>query len=302
VCKDYFENKDVRVREILVSPWGQRNPTEERVKEMLTAVVYEGTAPEDAGGFVAAFAREQACIREHDAREHRDLVAEMSHKQRPLASMEAYLNMNEERGCMDRICEIGSKSGLKVGAYEHDGISGMGWGSVVGKCNEQGIFVKEKPVPRSLEEFLVLARAAHPEFPWTSPAEQKTAVSDMKADPIHRAIRSISTKGHVNHMAFAQVILRELGPHYVLEREDREVLVVQWFHEEQRVWKRAGGARRLRQKAYEILNEKVGRGSCRGMGGVSGGERGGQLVYSLGLGRSSGGGCTFFRSCVVLRA
>eukprot|EP00969_Alexandrium_andersonii_P263949 11666309-Alexandrium_andersonii.AAC.1 len=56
-------------------------------------------------------------------------------------------------------------------------------------------------------------------------------------------------------MAFAQVIMRELQGNYVLEREDKEVLVVQWFHEQRCIWKRAGGARRLRRTAYDVLNK-----------------------------------------------
>jgi hypothetical protein len=59
----------------------------------------------------------------------------------------------------------------------------------------------------------------------------------------------------VNHMAFSQVILQQLDGTFALEREDKEVLVVQWFHEQRLIWKRAGGARRLRQKAYDILNQ-----------------------------------------------
>ena len=33
---------------------------------------------------------------------------------------------------------------------------------------------------------------------------------------------------------------------FVLEREDKEILIVQWFHETRHIWKRAGGARHLR--------------------------------------------------------
>ncbi len=80
-----------------------------------------------------------------------------------------------------------------------------------------------------------------------------------KKSPLYRALRSITVRGHVNHMAFAQLVLQQLSPHFVLEREDREVLVIQWYHPGQALWKRAGGARRLRQQAYEILSEKVGR-------------------------------------------
>jgi hypothetical protein len=86
------------------------------------------------------------------------------------------------------------------------------------------------------------------------------APSDIdKKSPLYRALRSITVRGHTNHMAFAQLVLQQLSPHFVLEREDREVLVIQWYHPGQALWKRAGGARRLRQQAYEILSEKVGR-------------------------------------------
>ncbi len=44
---------------------------------------------------------------------------------------------------------------------------------------------------------------------------------------------------------------------FALEREDKEVLVVQWFHPVKRVWLTAGGARRLRKLVYNVLNDRA---------------------------------------------
>ena len=258
ITKDLFENRDERLKEVIQSPWGQRNPTEEHAKELFASLVCGAACPDDAGQFVKDFAAEQETIREVDAERHGDALKLYADRHRPKVSLQVFLNMNEERRCLDVMQDLAwNNHKLKVGAYEHDGIAGAGWHRAMAKFEEQGLYVKLKPVPRNFSELLDLARATYPELPWTPNDDihiSASAVQVVRDDPLKKALSSIAEKGPVNHMAFAQVIVRELGDTYALEREDKEALVVQWFHESRFIWKRAGGARRLRKKAYDILN------------------------------------------------
>jgi len=113
-----------------------------------------------------------------------------------------------------------------------------------------------KHVPRSFEELIILAKSEHPELEWDTRPEISAAedVQLVKDDPLRKALKSLTKGRHVNHMAFSQVILRELGNSFVLEREDKEIVVIQWFSEDTCIWRRAGGARQLRGKVYGILN------------------------------------------------
>ena len=101
VSKTYRDRRDERLKEIATTPWGLKAGEDEyarmeAAKEWMTSIVYEGDVPSDAGEFVTAFAAEQEMNRERDAADHPELLQLLAHKDRPQASLQCYLNMDED--------------------------------------------------------------------------------------------------------------------------------------------------------------------------------------------------------------
>jgi hypothetical protein len=89
----------------------------------------------------------------------------------------------------------------------------------------------------------------------TIPSELPTVnIGELLDDPLSRALASLRDPRSVRHQAFAEVVAQELRDEFVLERNDKENLVIQWFDfEKSRIWVRAGGARKLWQKTSKVL-------------------------------------------------
>jgi hypothetical protein len=161
VTQAYFNNKDELIQYVLTTPWGKCHNSEAAVKELLTSIMYENNfVPDDAGDFVKDFAAEQARIRAFDAEQHPQLLEHMINKKHPLASLECYLNMDEERKCLDITQDIAWKTGKsKPNSFEHDGMVGAKWSSFIKKFEAAGLKLKVKPIPRTFDNLLDLAKA-----------------------------------------------------------------------------------------------------------------------------------------------
>ena len=258
--KELFENREVKYKAFLESPYGA-DKTEADAKELFISIVYDAHVPEDSGEFTADFAAEQAQIRKYDAEKHPELMEELREQGKDEASLQAYLNFDEERKCVNMMEAIGHKcGGIKAGSYEHDGIVGFRWDTIVDKVTAAGLEVKVKPIPSSFAELLVLARAEEPTLAWEESVvpfkcdeELKAAKEDMAA----RALFSLQKGESIDHVAFAKVALSKLGGEFVIEREDKEILIVQWFDWQRRLWVRAGGSRQLEDKTSEVLRTEI---------------------------------------------
>jgi hypothetical protein len=71
---------------------------------------------------------------------------------------------------------------------------------------------------------------------------------------MRRAVISLTPKVPKDHSSFAKLIALRLESHFAIERQDKENLVIQWFHEQKRVWVKGGGARKLHEKAEDVLH------------------------------------------------
>ena len=109
-----------------------------------------------------------------------------------------------------------------------------------------------KAIPRTTDELLAMLREEFgSDFVLGSkPAPER--LEEIYEDPLPRALRSLDEKD-ADHDAFARVVARELNGTYLVERDDKENLTIQWFDGARRIWVRAGGARRLWQEATDVL-------------------------------------------------
>ena len=55
-------------------------------------------------------------------------MANLAGRKNPEASLECYLNMDEERKRLDKMQEVAAKLQKQPSSFEHDGIVGVDWG------------------------------------------------------------------------------------------------------------------------------------------------------------------------------
>ena len=117
-----------------------------------------------------------------------------------------------------------------------------------------------KEVPQTIADLLRIARLEQPSLAWLdteTDIDDAEELRNTQEDMLTRALFSLQKGESVDHVAFAKLVLAELKDEFVIEREDKECLIVQWFDWTKRRWVRAGGSRHLEDKASEVLRRVV---------------------------------------------
>jgi hypothetical protein len=146
---------------------------------------------------------------------------------------------------------------IPIFSYEHDGITADGRATfVTAWAKARGIQSKCKPMPQTAAELATwLAKVGFEEEP--PPMEVATMLA-MINDPLVLALRSIEKPPH-DHESFARVLINAIGDgvnsEFVLERVDKEEVIIQWFNKATCCWITAGGARHLKDRCTNILRQ-----------------------------------------------
>ena len=81
-------------------------------------------------------------------------------------------------------------------------------------------------------------------------------IAEVIDDPLARALFSIGEDSrHVDHEAFARLVVDRIEEGFAIESDAKENLVIQWFNYRDRVWVKAGGGRRLQQRVIDVCRE-----------------------------------------------
>ena len=260
---DIVDNRDARIREIEESDFGKRIEAHTRgkdCKQVLSAIKYGMRKPDGLPSFMTGFEEEQRAIDAFNAKTYAAEFAKVQEARNPRATLSYRVAERFERINLDYVEAAGRSRGLRVGAYEHDGISGdIAWAGVIESLRNGGLKVKEKPIPSTYEALLTMLNAERPGIEWpleyNSPA--LVDISEIRDDPLARALYSLSTR-YTDHEAFARVCMREMSSTpYAIEDNAKENLVIQWWDAAKCVWTRAGGGRRLQQHVVDICRKHV---------------------------------------------
>ena len=249
------DKQDV-LSEVSNTSWGQGG---DDPKIMLISILYGHPAPRNAGEFVLKLEAEQRRIKELDKKKYPQIFKACENRRDPEATMEYYLNQHEERKCLDILTNIAIRHRVKVNAYEFDGVTGCGMSRLVDAAASEGLVVSVKPMPHTIESLIQTARDKHPNYDWgvTQELDWRHYVQIVRDDVMTRALRSLKPRAHLDHIAFANIVVPLLSGHFAIEREDKETLTLQYFCEKRRLWIRGGGTRHLRQHVSDILRRNV---------------------------------------------
>ena len=151
--KELYADRENKCEEARTSPFGQDKSGDD-VQMLFLAIVYGGVAPGNTGQFVKDFETEQAHIRKYDAEQNPKLLEELAKRGKDDASLQTYLNFDEERRCVNLMETAAKHANKKVRAYEHDGVIGLGLADV----KVEGLDTKVKPIPGSMPKLLQLAK------------------------------------------------------------------------------------------------------------------------------------------------
>ena len=242
--------------EISETQWGDGG---DDPKIMLISILYGHPAPRNAGEFVLEFEAEQRRINEMDKKRYPQIFKACGNRRNPEATMEYYLNQHEERKCLDIVTNLANRYRVKVNAYEFDGVTGCGMSRLMDAAAREGLVVSMKPMPHTIESLIQTARDKHPNHNWnvTQELDWRQYIQIVRDDVMARALRSLRPREHLDHIAFATIVVPLLSGHFAIEREDKEALTLQYFCCKRRLWIRGGGARHLRQHVSEILRRHV---------------------------------------------
>ena len=113
------------------------------------------------------FEREQVMIKDLDKVNHPQLFKTCAGRRDPLATMEYYLNQDEERKCLNLLVKLASRHRIRPNTYEFDGLTGCGVGRLIDASAKEGLMVSMKPMPHTMEDLLQTARDKHPNHGWS---------------------------------------------------------------------------------------------------------------------------------------
>ena len=213
---------------------------------MLISILYGHPAPRNAGEFVLKFETEQRRIKELDKKKYPQIFKACEKRRNPEATMEYYLNQDIERTCLDILTDIASRHRIKVNAYEFDGVTGCGMSRLMDAAASEGLLVSLKPMPHTIESLTITARDMHPNHNWnlsdvTQEFDWIQYIRIVRDDVMARALRSLRPREHLDHIAFASIVVPLLSGHFAIEREDKEALTLQYFCCKRRLWIRGVG-------------------------------------------------------------
>ena len=161
---------------------------------------------------------------------------------------------------MDEVVEAGHNKRLQPWSYQHDGLVGDSkWKEVADALSFDGIDLHEKPVPANWPELRkILIDATEVDWPVSLEPAGEADVDVITDDPLARARASMCAKGGLSamdHAAFAKIVIQHLDKTLILERNDKETPVIQWWNAQTKGWVRAGGGRRLEERVPEVLRK-----------------------------------------------
>jgi hypothetical protein len=255
---EYYENRDEFLELLQESEWGRSKP-KWVCKRLLTSLIYGGHVPVGVPQLVEDLAEEQEAIRKFDAMANPKLLKKRQDRPHPEASVQYDLNEVEERVCVDAATMTAKRHGVPIWSYEHDGVvGGPKLRTTIDDLGYQGFDFAEKPVPTKWEELLKVLIEEEPDVAWPQTLEPATPddIEVVINDPLVRALASIGgALNHVDHEAFARVVIEHIGNNFLIESEAKETVTVQWWDDARKLWVRAGGGRRLQMHIVDICRK-----------------------------------------------
>ena len=243
-------------------PWGQRHG-KVKSKRLLVAMLNSYKVnPDDVSPWVIDFQNEISVYRAKDIENgSEDLKkikkSKIKRRDRPECTLVSRYNDGGERQIMDCIQKnLMTIAKKKPYAFEHDGMpQSRACADVSLKyCRDNDILVKCKPMPQSIAELQAYMKEEFGvELSVSSLAESQLVA--LINDELARALHSLE-EPPVDHEAFARTVIENLDDnHFLIERDDKENPVIQWFDDSKRVWVHSGGARRLWSITCDILRK-----------------------------------------------
>ena len=145
---EFYKHRDARMQELMDSDWGE-GKTACAAKQLLTSLIYGGKAPAGVPQWVVTLDAEQKLIMQKDADNNPILFQKCQERPNAMASLQYFLNEEEERKVLDQITNAGAVLKLRPWSFEHDGIVGPAqWRQV----QVDGVDLKEKPMPHTWAE------------------------------------------------------------------------------------------------------------------------------------------------------
>ena len=280
--REYYENRDEFLELLQESDWGRRRPMWE-CKKLLTSLTYGGPVPAGVPQLVEDLAEEQEAIRKFDSAANPERLKQREDRPHPEASVEFDLNEAEERVGVDAATTVARRHYVPVSSFEHDGIvGGPKLRDIIDELAYLGWDFAEKPVPTNWQELLKVLIQEEPDVAWPQTIEPATPgdIEIIVNDPLARALASIGkAMNHVDHEAFARIVISHIGEYFLLESEAKETLTVQWWDDSRKLWVRAGGGRRLQTHVIDICR-KYARPLVNGVRGPAPSFYGNKMFFS----------------------
>ena len=271
-------NPDVLRAELVTSEYGQRVGAKAKMLPIKLLNGFE-SVPQGVPAWVQPLFDQIGTLLVKEQAEHAADLVKLKKRQHPTRTLTSRLNEHAERLVINRMEHRIQQKGLTVMAFEHDGLVGLGLAGLMPVFAREKIYLKNKRGPQTVAEW-----SAEHGMAVMLPEPSSDLIGRILDDPLTRGIMSLDSK-YIDHHAFAQVIIRELArqydfPTYVRERDNCEnqawihklltvfktltnrfhircthAQVVQCWDESRACWATAGGARKLRDEAPNILRE-----------------------------------------------
>ena len=86
-----------------------------------------------------------------------------------------------------------------------------------------GLMVAMDPIPQTIEYLIHAAQERHPGLDWevAGVCDWKAQLRSVRDDLMARALRSMRPRAHIDHIAFANMVLPLLRGQFAVEREDK---------------------------------------------------------------------------------
>jgi hypothetical protein len=241
-------------------PWGRRHG-EVKSKRLPVAILNAySVKPADVAPWVIDYQNEVTVHRAKDIENGKEDLkklkkSKIKKRERPECTLVSRYNDAGEREFMDRMQKnLMTVAKKKPFAFEHDGMPQSKACAEVTKkyCSDNGILIKCKPMPQSIGELKAYMKKEFDvvlSVPNLEPLKLTSLIDDMLAKGLHSL-----EDPPIDHEAFARAVIDNFDDNnFVLERDDKETPVIQWFDVHKRVWVLSGGARRLWSISCDIL-------------------------------------------------
>ena len=141
----------------------------------------------------------------------------------PESTLEHELNRGVQRNCLDKLTRLATRHKVKVNTYELDGLTGCGVARLVDAAEKAGLRVAITPIPQTIDSLVKMAALWRPGSDWgcVEDLEWKYRLRVVRDDVMARALRSLTQREQVDHMACASIVVSLLSGCVAIEREDK---------------------------------------------------------------------------------